>query len=398
MNRIGTMHHKNILFLQGPMGTFFKDIDMSFREKGARTYKIGFNTGDWFFSKKDNYTPYKGTQEEWGKFIYAFLLKHKIDKVFLFGDCRFYQRVALQASNELNVNVFVFEEGYLRPYFITMEQHGVNDFSHIPREISFYEKLDITQFKEKIILDVRFNLYRKVLSVATYYILKDVFWFLYPYYKHHNHYNFISETFFGIRNIIRKNMYKITERKLSKKINTDYIKNYYFVPLQTYNDFQILEHSNFSSIEEFIEIVMHSFAKNAPKGTKIIIKHHPMDRGRKNYVQFINTLSKQLNIEERTIIAHDLHIPSCLKNAIGTVTINSTVGISSLYHQTPTKTLGQAIYDIEHLTCKNISLAKFWNNPEKPDKVLFNKFRLYLIEHTQLNGNFYGKIPSELLP
>lgn len=397
MKRLGTIKHKNILFLQGPMGSFFKNIDKSFRGKGANTYKIGFNLGDWFFSEKDNYIPYKGTQGEWGEFIYDFLSEHKIDKVFLFGDCRFYQRITLQVSNELNINVFVFEEGYLRPSFITMERQGVNDFSHLPREVSFYKNLDVIQFKEKKILDVNFNLYRKVLNVSVYYMLKDIFWFLYPHYTHHNHYNFISEAFFGVRNILRKNIYKVTEKKLLKNLTTEYHKQYYFVPLQTYNDFQILEHSNFYSIEAFIEVVMISFAKYAPKETKILLKHHPMDRGRKNYVQFIDALSKQLKIQDRTIIAHDLHIPSCLKSAIGTVTINSTVGMSSLYHQIPTKILGNAIYDIEELTCKNISLDAFWENYTKPNKEVFEKFRLYLIENTQLNGSFYGRLPDELM-
>jgi capsular polysaccharide export protein len=121
-----------------------------------------------------------------------------------------------------------------------------------------------------------------------------------------------------------------------------------------------------------------------------------MDRGRRNYTKFINKLAKQLNIQERTITAHDLHLPTCLKSTIGTVTINSTVGISSLYHQAPTITLGNAVYDIEHLTCKNMPLDKFWTEYKKPDQNLFKKFRLYLIENTQLNGNFYGKIPDEL--
>jgi len=90
------------------------------------------------------------------------------------------------------------------------------------------------------------------------------------------------------------------------------------------------------------------------------------------------------------------HIPSCLKNAIGTITINSTVGISSLYHHTPTITLGNSIYDIEGLTCKGMTLDRFWKEYTPPDKMLFEKFRLYLIAKTQLNGSFYGRFPNAL--
>ena len=396
MNKINLDNHKNILFLQGPMGTFFKTMDLEFRKRGNNTFRIGFNVGDWFFSKKDNYTPYRGKKDEWGEFIYKFLKENKINTVFLFGDCRFYQRIALQSANELSIDIFVFEEGYIRPDFITMERFGVNDFSHIPRNHDFYKALNSTQFKHEKIFDAQSNYYRRALSASTYFVLRDLFWFLYPHYEHHNHHNFMIETFFGIRNVLRKYKYMITEMSLLEKVIHRQKDNYYFIPLQTYNDFQIKEHSNFSSIEEFIEKCIYSFSKFAPKSTQLVIKHHPMDRGRKDYTQFINTLSEELGIRERVISIHDLHIPSCLKNAIGTITINSTVGISSLYHHTPTITLGNSIYDIEGLTCKGMTLDRFWKEYTPPDKMLFEKFRLYLIAKTQLNGSFYGRFPNAL--
>ncbi len=396
MNKIGIVNHKNILFLQGPMGNFFKTMDLAFRKKGAKTFKIGFNAGDQFFSNRDNYIPYRGKKEEWGNFIYDFLIAHKIDKVFLFGDCRFYQRITLQASTELNIDIFVFEEGYIRPDFITMERYGVNDFSHIPRDYSFYKNLDITQLEETEILDARSKYYRRVWSATAYFVLRDLFWFLYPHYEHHSQHNSITEAFYGIRNALRKYKYKITERSLLTKIVDKHKNNYYFVPLQTYSDYQIKEHSNFSSIEEFIELFMHSFAKFAPPRTQLIIKHHPVDRGRKNYTKYINILSEKLDIKDRVITIHDLHLPTCLKNAIGTITINSTVGISSLYHHTPTIVLGNAIYDIEGLTCKGMLLDDFWKEYKRPDEELFENFRRFLIDKTQLNGSFYGRFPDEL--
>ena len=59
MNTIGEIKNKNILFLQGPMGPFFKKLDTKFQEEGAKTYKIGFNMGDSFFSNRKNYVPYR---------------------------------------------------------------------------------------------------------------------------------------------------------------------------------------------------------------------------------------------------------------------------------------------------------------------------------------------------
>jgi len=41
-------------------------------------------------------------------------------------------------------------------------------------------------------------------------------------------------------------------------------------------------------------------------------------------------------------------------------------------------------------------LNDFWSDDKAPDTLLFKKFRLYLIEKTQLNGSFYGWFPAEL--
>jgi len=120
VNTIGEIKGKHILFLQGPVGFFFKKLDRQFREKGAKTYRIGFNAGDELFSYRDNYTPYRDMPEEWAEFIRSYLIEKKIEMVFLFGDCRFYQSILVTIANEMKLEIFVFEEGYIRPNYIAM--------------------------------------------------------------------------------------------------------------------------------------------------------------------------------------------------------------------------------------------------------------------------------------
>ncbi|MEA3491830.1 MAG: capsular biosynthesis protein [Campylobacterota bacterium] len=396
MNDIGDIYQKNILLLQGPMGFFFKKIDSEFRKKGAYTHKIGFNVADRFFSHGDNYTAYRDTMEKWPSFIDDFLIDNSIDQIFLFGDCRYYQNVSIEKSMKLGIEVFVFEEGYLRPDFITLERYGVNDFSRISRDPNFYSDLDIAKFSNIEIVNAHPKYYRRGWSATTYYLLSSLLWFRYPYYKHHRQFDLVNEGFWGIRNLFRKYKYKITEKSTIDNLHNQYKDLYYFVPLQTYNDFQVLVHSDFSSIETFIQHVMNSFAKSAPKDTLIVIKHHPEDRGRKDYRRYIDSLAKSLSISDRVVIIYDMHLPSCIKNSIGTVTINSTVGISSLYHNRPTIALGSAIYDIDGLTCNSMTLDDFWEGYKVPDKDLFEKFKQFLTHTTQLNGSFYGKFPDEL--
>jgi capsular polysaccharide export protein len=394
MNSIGSIKNKHILFLQGPMGTFFKKLDYVFRKQGAYTSRIGFNMGDEFFSCRDNYTPFRGTPEEWPEYIEKYLRKEKVDMIFLFGDCRYYQRIARRTAYENNIEVFVFEEGYLRPHYITLEKFGVNGFSHLPRAASFYEQLQLHDIPAP--QHAKQSKTKMVISAIIYYGLSNLFAYRYPHYRHHRDFSALREAFYGIRGLWRKGLYRVTERNCLPMIENSLSKRYYFVPLQTHNDFQILQHSNYRSIEKFIIEVLESFAHHAPKETYLVFKHHPVDRGRKNYSRFILEQADLLEIKHRVYIFHDVYLPSCLTNALGTVTINSTVGLTSIGYGIPTITLGNAIYDIEGLTNKGISLRKFWHQHKKPDKTRYEKFRQYLVEHTQLNGSFYGLFPKEL--
>lgn len=392
MNSIGTIENKNILFLQGPMGPFFKKMDTLFQSKGATTYKIGFNAGDCFFSNFYNYSSYRGTREDWQAYIRAFLLKKEINKIFLFGDCRFYQSVAIKEALSLKIDTYVFEEGYVRPNYITMEKYGVNNYSHISRDANFYKSLKLKELPTTI--DAKQSKFKLIMSSALYYLVANLLSFRYPHYQHHRDFSALKEFFYGVRGVWRKYLYRVSEVGYLKKIEGELSKKYYFVPLQTYNDFQILEHSSYKSVEKFIIEVLESFANYAPKDKFLIFKHHPVDRGRKNYKNFIMEQAELFGVEHRIIVIHDVHLPTCLQHAIGTVTINSTVGMSSLHHGTPTITLGNALYDIEGLTCKGVKLDEFWHKQVTPDSKLYKKFRNYLIEKTQLNGSFYGKMPE----
>jgi len=389
---VGDVKGKNILLLQGPMGNFFNTLDQKFMKLGAITFRIGLNAGDEFFADARHYTPFKGRIEEWKNFIKQFYQTHAIDMIFVFGDCRFYQSKAIKVAKKHGVQVFVFEEGYVRPDFITLEENGVNDNSSLPREREFYDALEYHDKMECNSKNIKHigNTYKEMaLQAVLYYIVGNFFFFKYPHYQHHRTYSAILEAFYGVRNFLRKYKYKIFERDAQTLYQTDLSKKYYFVALQTYEDFQILHHSDYNSIEEFIEEVISSFAKNAPQGRYLVIKHHPMDRGKKNYASFIIEKARKLGVYEKVKIVYDVHLPTLLKNSIGTITINSTVGISALYHNAPTLCTGKSFYDIEGLTSKGVLLDDFWRDYKEVDVELFNKFRCYLIQKTQVNGSFY---------
>ncbi|MDD6056574.1 MAG: capsular biosynthesis protein [Helicobacter sp.] len=385
-NRINDISGKSVLLLQGPMGTFFNKLFNICEKKGAEVFRIGFNYGDEYFALKKNYFAYKDKPKKWADFLKEFLAAHNISVIFLFGDCRFYHRIAISIARKLDIEVYVFEEGYLRPGFITLEHFGANSNSKIPKDRKFYDKLPLN--KNEISPKSHSTYGQMAWWALQYYVISNILYFTYPHYIHHRDFSAFNECVSGIKNFFRKYYNKLKERNLEATIQK--IKGkYYFVAIQTHDDFQVRSHSKFKTIEDFLESTLRSFIHNAPQNTKIVFKHHPMDRGKKNYTKFIEKIAKECDVEDRVIVVWDVHLPTLLKNAKAVVVINSTVGLSALYHEKPTICLGDAMYNIDGLTSKGVALNDFWTKYKKVDMKLYLKFRQYLIEKTQCYGSFY---------
>ena len=63
------------------------------------------------------------------------------DTILCFGDCRPLHKEAKRWAKSKGIRFLAFEEGYLRPQFITVEEDGVNAYSSLPRDPDFYRKL-----------------------------------------------------------------------------------------------------------------------------------------------------------------------------------------------------------------------------------------------------------------
>ncbi len=128
---------KKPLLLQGPVGGYFNFLMKELISNGKQPYKINFNGGDEYFcnSKLLNQYPhvyrYHHQLENFLQFIRDFIQLHDIDSIILFGDCRPFHVIAKQCAKKMNIPVFVFEEGYIRPNYVTIEKNGVNANSEL---------------------------------------------------------------------------------------------------------------------------------------------------------------------------------------------------------------------------------------------------------------------------
>lgn len=377
---------KRVLLLQGPLGPFFARLARDLEAVGAEVHKVNFNGGDWLFYPKGAIS-FRGRMEKWPAFFENLLIERRINVVLLFGDCRPIHRLAHEVVSRRGLGIGVFEEGYLRPDYVTLERYGVNGYSQVPRNPEFYLEHDPVTVPKALPVGNAFRACQ--LWALLYYLACALLWPGYMRYQHHRPLTLLEGRFW-VRSLVRKIRYARREKGIQEDLITRYTKHFFLVPLQVHNDAQIHVHSSFESVAAFINDVVASFACHAPDDTLLVIKHHPMDRGYRDYSKAIDLLAAQHGVADRVRYIHDQHLPTLLNHARGVVLINSTVGLSALHHNAPLKVCGDALYDMPGLTFQG-GLDAFWQQAQdhSTNRELYKRFRSYLIAHTQLNGSFY---------
>ena len=375
-----------ILLLQGPLGPFFADLSAELQVHGCETHRVCFNKGDWHFADADHVVRYHGKADDWSEWLSAYMAEHRIDAVCCYGDSRFYHREARAVCSGLEKPIFCFEEGYVRPGFVTMEEGGNNANSLFPKRFKAGDLPDVARPEPACIA----NAFRFQFWFATlYYIVKD--WRLggFRAYRHHRRGNWANETFAWVRAGFRKHTHsRFRERGLTEKLITEHASNLFVVPLQVAVDAQMKYHSPYDSVPEFIEETLRSFARNAPKQAHLLIKHHPMDRGFTHYGTVISRLVSELGLAHKVTYAFDVDLEAVLKVAAGCATVNSTVGLQALEVGVPTLTMGTAMISDAGLT-SGATLNKFWADPGKVELEKVEAFKQQLVAHTQVAGSFY---------
>ena len=381
---------KRVLLLQGPVGPFFYRLSKDLNTVGATVFKVNFNAGDWLFYRRGAVS-FRGSLASWPDWFSEYTKVHAIDTVILFGDCRPLHYCIREVMYELGIAIWVFEEGYWRPNHITFEHFGVNNHSTLARQADFYTNLP----QEKVQYE----------HIGSAFWLMIAYGFLYaffanigkPYFRRYQHHRDISaiQIFYWLRSLVRKCLYAITEQGIVKKILNLQAQPFFLVPLQIEADYQIRVHSDFISMQDFIQHVIQSFAQHAAANAVLVFKHHTMDRGHAHYGAIIQQLVRQYGLNNRVYYIHDGKLPKLLDAARGVVLINSTVGLSALIHHKPLKVLGEAIYNFEGLAYQG-DLDDFWEigSSKPPSETLVAQFLQYIVKQSQINGSFYKRFKS----
>lgn len=394
---LGAFRNRRVLMLQGPIGPFFTRLAVDLREHGALVTRVLFNGGDRLFASRRAYhalIDYRGTPADWPAAFESLVREHAIDTILLFGDCRPVHIPAIAVAKRLGIEIGAFEEGYLRPDYVTVERDGVNHHSLLPKDPQFYRRMVVAEPPSTASVGSTYGaaarwgvLYYCAASIGSWR------------YRHHAHHRPLGwrECRHWIRSGWRKVYYRVTERGIGKRLLGEDRPPYFLVALQTNGDAQVRVHSRFQTVDRFIEHVIRDFATQAPADVHLVFKHHPLDRGFSDHGGLIGRLAQETGIAARCHYVHDHHLPTLLRHAIGVVTINSTVGLSAVGEGLPVMVCGNAIYDIAGLTFQG-PLGAFWRSAAQhpPDFALWRAFRSVLIATTQFNGSFYKRLPQAL--
>lgn len=375
---------KSLLMLQGPMGSLFHRIANWKRSLGHRVTRVVFNGGDEYFCPDPEVIEFWHTLRDWPHYLRRLILRHEIDGVILFGQSRPIHREAIRICRLMGICVFVMEEGYVRPGFMTLELGGVNAESTTLGAYRLDENLpvgaNVTPAR------VKHHRLRMTWQAMLYYLFLRLGARRYTGYIHHRHSSILRYASYWVAAALHYPVTRWRDRKAMAAL--DQHRPCFFLPLQIDSDAQIVHHSRFLGVLPFVDDVMQSFALHASPEAQLVIKQHPLARGHLGMRTSILLMAERYGIRRRVIFVYSCKIYELLEWVAGVVTINSTVGMQAIAHSVPLKVMGDAIYDHPDVVDPQ-PLDDFWRNPRKPDPAKALDFYRTLKILTQVPAALY---------
>src|SRR6056297_552542 len=353
---------RSFLLLQGPHGPFFYRLGRMLRRSGAEVRRVGFNAGDRaFWPDAARYIAFRDAPERWPGALRALIGAHGVTDLVLYGDTRSVHAEAVAIARAAGITVHVFEEGYMRPYWITYERDGTNGHSRL---------MDLG------IQEMRAALAASDLDTA----LPPASWG-----------DMRQHIFYGalyLRRLMFMPALALERRVATWRIRTGGFP-YHVALLQLEHDSSFQAHSPFSSMTEFLEVLIRGFAEGAPPHHHLVVKAHPLEDGRAPIRATLRRLVAAHGLTGRVHFLRGGKLAPLLDEARSAVTVNSTAGQQVLWRGIPLRTFGAAVYAKPEFV-STLPLPEFFARAERPDRRAYADYRRYLLETSQLPGGFYS--------
>ena len=379
------------LFLQGPHGPFFDSLARRLRQTGATVWRVGFNAGDRaFWWHGPGYIPFRAPAEHWPAALSELISERRVTDLVVYGDTRPVHAQAVKIAKKAGLRVHVFEEGYLRPYWITYERNGANGHSAV-MGLSIDAMADNlrnpghqTRLPPGHWGDTRQHVFYGALYHACVLALNRG----YPEFRPHRTLTVSAEFRLYLRRLALMPLHALERGAATLRIRWGGFP-YHLVLLQLEHDASFRFHSDYPDMASFLREVIDGFSRGAPAHHHLVFKAHPLEDGRAPIRRDIRTLAAAFGLTGRVHYVGGGKLARLLDVARSAVTVNSTAGQQVLWRGLPLLCLGRAVYAKPGIVSDQ-SVADFFANPMKPDAAYYDVLRRYLLETSQIPGGYYA--------
>lgn len=382
---------RRFLFLQGPHGPVFSRLSRMLRAAGAQTRRVGFNRGDQFFwHDPATYHAFTESPDIWPDCFAALVAEHGVTDIVIYGDTRPIHAQAVSHARARGLAVHVFEEGYLRPYWVTYERGGSNGNSRL-MDMSIADMQAALASAELEMPeapahwgDMRHHIFYGALYHAFVMLANR----RYSGFRPHRAQTVTQEFRLYLKRLLLMPMLWADRVLATMKIRNGGFP-YHLALLQLEHDSNFQKHSPFTSTAEFLKLVIEGFAHGAPTHHHLVFKAHPLEDGRVPQRQDVRRLARANGVENRVHYVRGGKLAQLLDHARSAVTVNSTAAQQVLWRGLPLKVFGNAVYAKPEFVSTQ-PIADFFTQATRPDSRAYRDYRHFLLETSQVAGGFYS--------
>lgn len=387
---------KRVLLLQGPVGSLFRRLQNQLNDQGIEAWRVILNKADDFFGGRDRLLHFKGGHAAWSQWLEAELEAKQFDCIILFGCERPAHTIARRVARKSGITVISLEEGYIRPGYISVEENGNNASSPLAGKVptgtfSVVQNEEQAVFKKKPL--------GSYLNAALYYTLNELFNSRRERELNHRQTPIISECAKWLRNVYINLSARQRDLRAIEKLTQNHNKNYYLVALQVAADSNLKEAALGWCSKRLVRESIASFAQDAPDGSQLVFKVHPMERGHNKLNPLIMKTAQKHGVADRVSIIEVGPLGLLAEHAAGLITINSTSGLSAIYHGTPLLIIGRAIYEHPKLAvCSHgkPDFSTFWHKTNVASHDFRMNYLGWLTKHALKSGDLYNRAGQDV--
>ncbi|MDP3403353.1 MAG: capsular biosynthesis protein [Brevundimonas sp.] len=427
---------RRFLIVTAPFGPFGRVLAEQLAAEGASVARMLFNAGDAAYWRRSGAVPYTGDVRRWPARLHRLVLDQGLTDLIVFGEGGPYNQGVLSQATKLKaaaaaraasdewrvasgegtcapappraqaerlrepsdsaggnaahpLRIWVLENGYFRPDWITVEENGVNASSGLPRDRHAYDppipEILPTRPAGRI-------LPHHVINISLYHVAQPLGRLVFRRYV----YPYTQSPWLQFIGHVRRYLSLTLRPAAESDAGVIRARGPFFIAcLQREGDAQLLRYSHYADNTAFLAEVLSSFARHAPADARLVVKNHPLDPGLVDLARMTHILAVERGIADRVDFIDGGNLAALCRASQGMVVNNSSAALSALGFSTPVKVLGEAFFDIEGLT-DQAPIDTFWARPTPPDDALFNRFKAHVIARTQVNGNYHE--PRALKP